>query len=88
MSRPTDRTPWPQRARSLAPRQYRTADEQVVPAPQPFPVRAWLVTVAGDDLEVEGEAVAWTRRAVHVRFTDKHGRPDDAWVWVGAVARR
>lgn len=53
-----------------------------------IPVRAWILTVNGEDLEVDGDAVAWTRRAVRVRFVDKHGHLDYAWVWVGAVTRR
>jgi hypothetical protein len=51
-------------------------------------VRAWVVTVDGQDLEVEGDAVAWTPRAVRIWFVDKHGHLDYAWVWVGAVTRR
>ncbi|WP_251151344.1 hypothetical protein [Cellulosimicrobium sp. Marseille-Q4280] len=85
MSRPTGNTPFPQRARSLAPRQY---GQPVTQAPEPIPVKAWVVTVAGDDLEVAGDATAWTSRAVRVRFVDKFGHLDSAWLWAGAVSRR
>ncbi len=33
-----------------------------------------------EHLEVAGDAVAWIPRAVRVRFVDKHGRLDYAWV--------
>lgn len=85
VSRPTGNTPFPQRARSLAPRQY---GEPVTQAESPIPVTAWIVTVQGDDLEVHGDAMAWTKRAVRVRFVDKHGHLDSAWLWAGAVSRR
>jgi hypothetical protein len=74
------------RARTLAPRQYQPNGEPIIKAPRPFAVRAWIVTDAGDDLEVEGLADAWTRRAVHVRYPTE--RPTgDAWVWTGSVTR-
>lgn len=53
-----------------------------------IPVRAWIITVSGEELEVDGDAVAWTRRPVRVRYVDRHGHLDYAWVWVGAVTRR
>ena len=87
MSRPTGSTPFPQRARSLAPRQIGAATASITTPETPIPVRAWLLTVAGDDLEVDAEAVAWTTRAVQVRYVDKHGHDDTAWVWAGAVTR-
>lgn len=55
---------------------------------RPIAVRAWIVTVSGEDLEVDGDAVAWTKRAVRVRFVDQIGHLEHAWVWVGAVTRR
>ncbi|WP_286189668.1 hypothetical protein [Sanguibacter hominis] len=55
---------------------------------RPIPVRAWLLTVDGEEVEVEAEAVAWTGRAVRVSYVDKYGHEDSAWVWAGAVARR
>ena len=51
-------------------------------------VRAWIVTAQGRDVEVDGEAVAWTDRAVNVRYYDEHGREGFAWVWASAVVRR
>lgn len=53
-----------------------------------IPVRAWVLTVNGEDFEVDGDAVAWTKRAVQVRFVDRFGHVDHACVWVGAVTRR
>lgn len=51
------------------------------------PVQAWMATPQGDEL-VDGEAVAWSRRAVRVLYFDKHGREGYAWVWAYAVMRR
>lgn len=85
MSRPTGNTPWPQRPRSLAPRQYGPA---VTEPGQVIAVRAWILTVQGDELEVDADATAWTSRAVRIRFVDKYGHLDYAWVWAGAVVRR
>lgn len=87
MSRPTGNTPWPQRARSLGPRQYAPDGRASTKAEQPIPVRVWVITVGGDDLELEGEAMEWTSRAVRVRYRDKYGHDDWVWVWAGAVAR-
>ena len=55
---------------------------------QPVPALAWIVTVSGDALGVEGEAIEWTPRAVRVSYLDKFGPQDSTWVWAGAVARR
>lgn len=55
---------------------------------QPIPVLAWLLTVDGEETEVEAEAHAWTSRAVRVGYVDKYGHEDFAWVWAGAVERR
>ncbi|WP_254630681.1 hypothetical protein [Cellulomonas sp. GbtcB1] len=51
-------------------------------------VRAWVLTVNGERIEVDGDAVAWTKRAVRTRLVDRFGYLDHAWVWVGAVTRR
>ncbi|WP_298462031.1 hypothetical protein [uncultured Cellulomonas sp.] len=53
-----------------------------------LPVRAWTVARDGSDVEVEAEAVAWTARAVHVRYFDDAGREGFVWVWASAVTRR
>lgn len=85
MGRPTGNTPYPERARSLAPRQTGARSTETE---TPIPVRAWILTMRGDELEVDAEAIAWTPRAVRIAYTDKFGRRDTAWVWSGAVQRR
>jgi hypothetical protein len=50
------------------PRQFDTEREHC--PDRAIPVRAWVLTVSGEDLEVDGDAIAWTRRAVRVRFVD------------------
>jgi len=74
----------PERPRGLHPRQY--GSPQTEPD-QPIPVRAWILLVDGREREIDAEAIAWTTRAVHIRFLDHHQRPEDTWVWAGAVTR-
>jgi hypothetical protein len=50
------------------------------------PVRVWVHTADGDS-QVEGEAAAWSPKAVHVRYFDQHGREGFVWVWASAVTR-
>lgn len=54
---------------------------------EPPRVGAWIVDGRGRDVEVDGEAVAWTRRAVRVRYQDAGGREGWVWVWASAVRR-
>ncbi|GAA3218283.1 hypothetical protein ACFP63_08575 [Oerskovia jenensis] len=85
MSRPTGNTSFPKRARTLSPKQY---GRDVTTPETPTPVRAWIVTMEGDELEIDADAIAWTKRAVHISYIDRFERPDTAWVWAGAVVRR
>lgn len=58
---------------------------------EPVPVRALIPmeTRYVESLEVEGEAIAWTDRAVLVRAVVKPGsNPVEVWVWASAVQRR
>jgi hypothetical protein len=55
-------------------------------AVEPVRVTAWILWEDGVEELVVGHAVAWTARAVLVRF----GVPPsqhEAWVWAGAVTR-
>lgn len=70
--------------RSLTVEQYAVVD--VTTASTPAAVRAWVVWEDGVEELVAGMAVAWTRRAVRVRW----GAPPhifETWVWAGAVER-
>ena len=70
--------------RSLAPEQLGPLD--VTTAAQPARVRAWVVWEDGVEELVPALAVAWTKRAVRVRW----GAPPhvfETWVWAGAVER-
>ena len=52
----------------------------------PLPVNAWILWEDGVEELVQAHAVAWTKRAVRVRF----GAPPhqhEVWVWAGAVER-
>jgi hypothetical protein len=71
--------------RSLTPEQL--LDNLVTHPEAPTPVTAWVLWEDGVEEQVAGHAVAWTRRAVRVRF----GAPPhlhEVWVWVGAVQRQ
>ena len=52
----------------------------------PQKVRAWVVWEDGVEELINGVAIAWTRRAVRVRFGIP-GRMHEVWVWAGAVER-
>lgn len=53
----------------------------------PVPVRVWVLVPRQGFTQVDGEAIAWTRRQVRVRYLDKHGRTGVSWVWANAVTR-
>ncbi len=53
--------------------------------PRPRPARAW-VRYGEHSLEIDVEVVAWTDRAVAVRWPGPDGMEHRACVWVGAVA--
>ncbi len=70
--------------RSLTPEQLTSLD--VTTAGSPAAVRAWILWHDGVEELVTGHAIAWTRRAVKVRW----GAPPhilETWVWAGAVER-
>jgi len=58
----------------------------VTAAPVPVPVQAW-VRFGAEPIRVPAEAIAWTPRAVRVRFSYRTG-DWDVWVWASAVERR
>lgn len=51
------------------------------------PVIAW-VKYGRIDLHVDAEAVAWTARAVAIRWRSPEGPVHRAWVWASAVSDR
>lgn len=53
---------------------------------EPVPVKAWI-DYGNASAQVLGSAIAWTRRAVCVLWTDSYDRQQEAWVWAGAVER-
>ena len=72
------------RPRSLTPEQLAESSETSVG--EPVRVTAWIVWEDGVEELLVGHAVAWTPRAVQVRF----GVPPhqhETWVWAGAVCR-
>ena len=72
------------RPRSLTPEQL--THSSVTSVGEPVRVSAWIVWEDGVEELIVGHAVAWTPRAVQVRF----GVPPhqhETWVWAGAVCR-
>lgn len=70
--------------RSLQPEQL--GDLPATSAIEPQKVRAWVVWEDGVEELVPGNAIAWARRAVRLRFgAPLHQR--EVWVWAGAVER-
>ncbi|WP_454730376.1 hypothetical protein [Cellulosimicrobium protaetiae] len=53
-----------------------------------IPVRVWVTQRQSGEAQVDGEAIAWAGRQVHVRFIDGRGREGWAWLWADAVERR
>ena len=53
-----------------------------------IPVRAWITQRQSGEACVDGEAVAWAGRQVHVRYLSREGREGWAWLWADAVERR
>ena len=54
--------------------------------PQPEPVTAWVRYPAAP-IQVEGLAVAWTPRAVAIKWKGPDDGEHRAWVWASAVER-
>ena len=70
--------------RSLQPEQLGQLNVTTTASP-PY-VNVWIVWEDGVEELVHGQAAAWTKRAVRVRF----GAPPhqhEIWVWAGAVER-
>ena len=72
---------------SLTPEELELATEPVTKTPLPRPVRAW-VRFGPHAMRVDAEAVAWTSRAVAIRWTMPSGVEHRAWVWSSAVGAR
>jgi len=62
------------------------AHHPVTEAAEPIKVRAF-VRFHEAVIRPEAEAVAWTPRAVKVRFTMQNGASHEVWVWASAVDR-
>lgn len=63
-------------------------DLEIARPAEPIPVRAWITAGQSGDMRVDGEAVAWAGRQVHIRYLDGAGREGWAWLWTDAVSRR
>jgi len=72
--------------RSLQPEQL--GDLKVCTPAVPQRVSAWIVWEDGVEELVPAQAVAWTKRAVRVRFgASEPPHQHEVWVWAGAVER-
>ncbi|WP_147794795.1 hypothetical protein [Cellulomonas sp. Y8] len=81
-----DRVPMRDMARQVPARA--TAGLHVTRPETPPAVQAWIIDARGRDVQVEGQAIAWTSRTVLVHYFDDHGRGGFVWVWASAVTRR
>lgn len=59
----------------------------ITEAPEPIPARAW-VRFHEATIRPDCEVIAWTDRAVQVRWTMRRGEVRTAWVWSSAVTQR
>jgi len=58
----------------------------VTDSPTPIPVIAW-VPFRDTQVELDAHAVAWSPRAVKIRFRLRDGIDRETWVWASAVRR-
>jgi hypothetical protein len=72
---------------TLDPKQLALDHEPLTRTPRPRPARAW-VTYGSQSIEIDVEVVAWTSRALAVRWPAPDGIEHHAWVWLGAVSER
>jgi hypothetical protein len=61
-----------------------TNNDPVVTPEEPMSVRA-CARYSETSARIEGRAIAWTSRAVHIEWTDAQGAAQRAWVWSSAV---
>jgi hypothetical protein len=59
----------------------------VTTPPRPVLVHAWVRYPEGA-VRIRAEAVAWTARAVSIRWVTPTDEKHEAWVWVSAVDRQ
>jgi hypothetical protein len=71
---------------SLTPEELDLEHDPVRQADNTVPVRAW-VRFPETVIRAEGRAVAWTSRAVLIRWDGADGSEREAWVWASAVDR-
>lgn len=72
---------------SLTNEELELATEPLTRTPVPRLVRAW-VRYGNVAVKIDGEAVAWTSRAVAVKWSTPDGREQKAWLWSSAVEGR
>lgn len=72
---------------SLTPAELDLGREPLTKTPLRRPVHAW-VRYGERAVRVEGEVVAWTTRAVAVKWTTPDGAEHKAWLWNSAVNPR
>lgn len=72
---------------TLTPEELELDVEPLTKTPVPRPVRAW-VRFGPHAMKVDAEAVAWTGRAVAIKWTMPSGIEHQAWVWASAVEPR
>ena len=71
---------------TLTDRELELDVQPLTKTPVPVPARAW-VRYGGVAIKLEVEIVAWTPRAVAVRWKTGAGEEHRAWVWASAVER-
>lgn len=72
---------------TLTPAELDLEHEPLTKPPQPLPCSAW-VRYGSDVIRIDGTAVAWTSKAVAVKWTTPDGAEQRAWLWAPAVTLR
>lgn len=72
---------------SLDPKQLNLDHEPLTRAPKPESARAW-VRHGEHSIEIDVQVIAWTARAMAIRWRGPEGVEHHAWVWAGAVTQQ
>jgi len=72
---------------TLDSKQLALGREALTRAPIPQPARAW-VRYGDHSIEIDVEVVAWTEKAIAIRWPGPDGTEHRAWVWAGAVGHQ
>lgn len=78
----------PDRPRSIPDKVWGLGSADFKEPERPIPVRAWVEMVNGKWKQLDGDMVAYTKKAGRFRFVDEAGNLESAWIWASQVIER